>query len=359
MRLIYAVRWLGLAVAALWTSAAAAQNSEPITVATIERPPFMMKAEDGTLSGFSIDLMREIGERLGRPVSFKEESVFGDMLADAESGAVDLAIANISMTSARETVMDFSLPIYDSGFRILLAEGAGDASLLSLFWQSGVPQLILGAILILILVAHLMWFLEGRKEGAHPYFRSGYREGVWDAFWWSFILVTMGGFENERPKRPWAAAFAVIWVLVGLFFISSFTAMITTAMTVEQLESSVRDHRDLKGKKVGIAVGTTMETFAKANGVAYRPYADFNQAVEAVMTGEIDATIGDAPVVDYLALHKGQGKVTAAGVVFAPERIGAAFPSRSPLREPFNRALLRIIEDGTYADLETRYFAKD
>ena len=251
--------------------------------------------------------------------------------------------------------MDFSLPIYDSGMRILVREGE-KASLFSLFWQSGVPQLILGAILILVAVAHLMWFLEGRKEDAHPYFRGGYPAGVWDAFWWAFIIVTMGGFENERPRRIWAQVFAVFWVVVGLFFISSFTAMITTAMTVDQLQTGIRDHRDLKGKKVGIAVGTSFEEFAKTNGVAYRPYDDFRKAVAAVEAGDLDATFGDAPVVDYYAANEGAGKVIATGDMFALEKIGAAFPEGSELREPFNRALLRIVEDGTYEALVIRYF---
>ena len=70
---------------------------------------------------------------------------------------------------------------------------------------------------------------------------------MWDAFWWAFIIVTMGGFENERPRRVWAQAFAVFWVVVGLFFISSFTAMITTAMTVDRLQTGIRDCRDLAG----------------------------------------------------------------------------------------------------------------
>lgn len=80
----------------------------------------------------------------------------------------------------------------------------------------------------------------------------------------------------------------------------------------------------------------------------------FSQAVRA-----IEATIGDAPVVNYLALNEGAGRLIGVGDVFAPEKIGAAFPKGSDLREPFSRALLRMIEDGTFAKLETRYFSND
>lgn len=346
--------WVFVAITVLATGAVA-QDLKALNAATVERPPFSM-TRDGELTGFSIDLVREVADRLGTTVTFEKAGTFTEMLDKVRSGDVDLAAANITITASREEGLDFSLPIYDSGFRILTREGQ-KPGLLSLIWQSGVPQLVFGAILILLAVAHLMWFLEGRKEDAHPYFRGNYPAGVWDAFWWAFIIVTMGGFENERPRRKWAQAFAVFWVVVGLFFISSFTAMITTAMTVDQLQSGIRDYRDLKGKKVGIAVGTSFEEFARANGIGYRPYEDFSKAVAAVASGELDATFGDAPVVDYYALNEGAGKVVAAGDVFAPEKIGVAFPEESELREPFNRTFLRIIEDGTYEKLVTRYFA--
>ena len=342
-----------LALALLLPLPTAAQDA--LRVATVERAPFAM-TEDGALTGFSIELTREIADRLDREVAFEPQETFAAMLDAVRAGEVDAAVANISITASREETMDFSLSIYDSGMRVLTAAGGEEPSWLSLIWDSGIPLLIFGALGILLVVAHLMWWLEG---GGHPYFRDSYPAGVWDAFWWAFIIVTMGGFENERPRRAWAQAFAVFWIVVGLFFVSSFTAMITTAMTVDRLQAGITGWQDLKGKRVGIATGTSFSEFADANGLAYRPYEDFRAAVAAVERGELDATIGDAPVVEFYARGPGAGKVVPAGAVFAPEKLGAAFPEGSALREPFNRALLRVIEDGTYAALAARYFSVD
>jgi len=50
------------------------------------------------------------------------------MLESVEGEGVSLAIANISITSERERVMDFSYPIYDSGIVVLVPkEGARPA----------------------------------------------------------------------------------------------------------------------------------------------------------------------------------------------------------------------------------------
>ena len=44
--------------------------------------------------------------------------------------------------------------------------------------------------------------------------------------------------------------------------------------------------------------------------------------------------------------------------MFAPEKLGFAFPEGSPLRDPVNRILLRLIEDGEYERIAQRYFGQ-
>ena len=101
-----------------------------------------------------------------------------------------------------------------------------------------------------------------------------------------------------------------------------------------------------------------MERFAQANGIAYRPYDDLTKALAALRAGQIDATIADAPVAQYFALNDGAEFAALAGPVFAPGKLGNAFPDSSPLREPVNRALLEIFQDGTYAQIKLRYFGE-
>lgn len=87
-------------------------------IATIERAPFVYYEGD-KLSGFSIDLWREIKKRSGISYSFVVKNAFSDMLDDVKNKKVDMAIANISITAEREKYMDFSHPMYDSGLHIL------------------------------------------------------------------------------------------------------------------------------------------------------------------------------------------------------------------------------------------------
>ena len=254
--------------------------------------------------------------------------------------------------------MDFSQPIYDSGLQILVPKNAG-GNLMKIIWDSGLLMIITFAVLVLLIIAHILWFFERNvKDPRHDYFRDEYLGGVWDAFWWAFIIMTMGGFEKEVPHNKFSRALAMFWIITSLFFISTITAKITTSLTVSELTSGVNSYRDLFGTKVGIARGTTTSKFAEAVGLPYIEFDDYLQAVAALEAGQLDATIGGAATAQYYANHKGAGKIIAAGDVFAPDKIGIALPENSTYYEDINRTLLEIKEDGTYARLQQKYFGK-
>jgi len=335
-----------------FTSIAHAEPSE-FNVLTIERQPFVIKKENGAVTGFSIELWHEIAKRNDYKYQIQLEDQFPVMLDKVANNQADLAIANISITSKREELMDFSQPIYDSGLQILLSEKATGFSVWKMIWKSGIISLFLYAFVILMIVAHLMWFFE---RGGHHYFRKEYVGGVWDAFWWAFIIVTMGGFERERPERIMGRIFAVMWIVAGLFFISYFTAKITTFLTVNELTSGISSYKDLSDKKIGIATGTTMSAFADKKEIKYKPYADFKLVLKDLEEGKIDATIGEAATSQYHATHKGKDKVLTTGKIFAPDKLGIAYPSGSVLREEVDRTLLKMKEDGTYEELLEKYF---
>ncbi len=332
-----------------------ASSGPPLTVSTVERPPFTFFEDGNPVRGFSIDLWDEIARRIGRDYRYRPADSFKDMLDSVRERRADLAVANISITAEREQYLDFSLPIYDSGLKVMIRAENGQPSLLQLFWESGAVQLIVGATLILLIIAHLMWWFEGGKQ---PYFRKEWPGGVWDAFWWAFIIVTMGGFELERPRGRISRVLAVFWIIVGLFFISTFTAKITTALTVGELSSSISGWQDLGKRKVGVPKGTTMEAFARKHGLNTVVYDDFQQALQALENGKVFAILADAPVAEYYASQVSEGEVVTVGETFAPDKIGIALQQDSPLREPINRALLQIIEDGSYDTIRRRYFGQ-
>jgi len=342
---------------ALTVSANYAAEPE-FTIGTLERPPFMMKDKSGKLSGFSIELWDEISKRLDKKTQFKEFATFSEMTDATQTGKVQASIANISITSKREAVMDYSQPIYDSGLQILIPKNENKISYLQIVWDSGIFLFILFAIGVLLIIAHVLWFLERDVENTrHDYFRDDYLGGIWDAFWWAFIVMTMGGFENEVPHKVSSRLLAMFWIMASLFFISTLTAKITTALTVSELKTSISSYKDLKGKRVGISTGPIARNFLAKEGITVtKEYDSLATLLNDLETGKLDAVVQDAPILQYYASHKGAGKVVLAGEVFKPEKYGILFPQNSPLKESVDQVLIGLFEDGTYTTLLRKYF---
>ena len=329
------------------------KNGNTLHVATIERKPFVMQ-QDGRLTGFSIELWDEIAKQLDVNSHFVLQDSFKTMLQQVRDGKVAAAIANISITSDREAQLDFSHPIFDSGLQILLPRGrSATGDFLAAIWSSGLLKVLGWAVLVLIGVAHLMWWVEG---GRHPDIRADYPGGIWDAFWWALIIVTGGGFEDKPPQRIMGRALAVFWIVASLFVTSIFIAKITSALTVNQLSTQISSLRDLYGKKVGVTEGSTAQAFLTKNRLKTVSYKNIEPLFADVVAGRLDAAVHDGPLIQYFAGTDGKGQVVVVEKVFKPEKYGIAFPQGSPLQEKVNQALLRLHENGTYERLRKKWF---
>lgn len=339
------------------THTAFAQDSI-LKIGTIERPPFMIKDSAGNLGGFSIDLWKEIALRSKIESEFVEFTKFSEMTAATQSGKIAASIANISITSKRERIMDYSQPIYDSGLQILTRNEKGNLSYFTIIWESGILKFVLFALFVLLLIAHILWFFERNVVDArHDYFRDDYIGGIWDAFWWAFIVMTMGGFENEVPHKAVSRVLAMFWIVASLFFISTLTAKITTALTVSELQTNINSVQDLKNKRVGISKGPTARNYLTKEGISItKEYAELSELLHDLENGKLDAVVQDAPILRYYATHEGKGKVILAGEMFKAEKYGILFPQASPLREKINQALIETFEDGTYRRIQEKYF---
>ncbi len=326
---------------------ASADTSKTLKVATIERRPFAIRTEDDW-TGFSIDLWRAMARELGLKYEFVEARTFANMLGLVERGEADAAIANISITSAREQVMDFSQPIFDSGLQILIRADGSSVGVLSAIFTWEIFGWIGLAFFLLFIAANLMWLFERR---AQPYFDYPYGEGLWRSFWWALITIVNGGFEERIPRTLPARLFAVMLVVASLFIVSAFVAKITATLTVGELRSQIQSYTDLYGRKIGTTSGSTSAAFMRTQSLRFREFNDIASLFAALEDRTIDAVVHDAPILSHYAATDGRGRVRVTGRIFRPEKYGIALPASSPLVEPLNRTLLRLREDGTYGAL--------
>ena len=332
--------------------------NDTLKVNTIERVPFSYHNENNRRVGFSVELWEEIAKTLKIDYAWYETKTFSELTQDIFSKRADIAVANISVTSDREKKADFSYSIFESGMAIAVKKGEG-ASLWSLLVDSGIFTFLGIAFLVLLFVAHIIWFFERDiEEGEIDYFRDDYRHGIWDAFWWAFIVMTTGGLEGEVSRRILNRILAGLWIVASLFFISTLTAKITTSMTVAQLQSDIQSYKDLAGKKVGVTEGSSHQKFLAKKGIRTIAYPTLKEMYADLKKGKLKAVVSDFPLLSYYASHDGAEWMVLAGKTFNHESYGFMFTQNSPYVERVNTALLKLKENGYYKALYDKYFGE-
>ena len=329
-----------------------------LRVATMQLEPFVTYRDRG-YSGFSIELWELLAREMGVEYELYGVNSVAKLLDEVERGAADLATAGIGITSQHEQALNFSHAYFESGLQIMVADAGGNLVSDSLSALRSVvfsPQLlrILGVLLVVLLIsAHIMWLSERQHN---PEFPKGYREGIWEAFWWSAVTATTVGYGDKTPKGVVGRLFGLVWMFAGLFVLAYFTAGITTIFTVQELRGNIGGPQDLPGRRVATIERSAAAEYLERQGISSLLLATVAEAYEALRENEIDAIVYDAPVLQHHAAREGQGHMKLVGLVFQRQNYGIALPPDSPYREAINLALLELIESGQYQELYDKWF---
>lgn len=343
-----------LTITGYQTFAQSDQKQESVTVVTKEIEPFVF-VDGEKVIGFSVDLWRALALETGLEYDYEIVTTVQEQLNAVETNQADVAIAAISITAEREQSVDFSHRYFESGLGILTRPGSA-TPLLDSFRLAFSPTLLrLFAFLILsILIAgHIIWLIERRRN---PEFPQTYLKGVWEGIWWATISVTTVGYGDKVPTGRLGRIFGMFWVLAGLFIIANFTAGVTSQLTVQKLEGSINGPEDLRGKQVVTVAGSTSDTWLEDERIGHRAVDTIEEAYELLDSGSVQAVVYDHPVLLYYALQNEDKGYIVPGEAFNTEDYGLAFPSDSPLREDINRALLVLLENGTYEQIYSKWY---
>jgi polar amino acid transport system substrate-binding protein len=313
--------------------------------------PFVLKGSDGRYSGFSVELWNEIAIRNGWRTEYKWYPDLSGLMAGVSSRKVDAGLAGISITADREKQVDFSYPMFSAGLQVLTTSKPSGSDLghqAGNLFSAAVGRYVL-SLLVVLLTAGAVSAVSTWRRSEMPW-RSRMSDGVFRA-----AAVGLAGDIGE-PRNLLGKMIAFAWLVAGIVFVSLFTATITTQLTVNSIQTTIRGVADLPGKRVVTVRGSTAEAYLHAHAITYRAVDSVDAAYPLLAAGAADAIVFDTPVLQHhLAVADG-GNEVLAGPVFAPEDYGIAFPTDSALRKKVNLALLRMHADGTYAALYRKYF---
>lgn len=329
-------------------------DDRPLIIATRHVPPFAIRGDDGSWSGIAIDLWQQIAERRGTEDYRLTEMGLTEMLDAAADGRVDAAVAALTITSARERLMDFSHPFHTSGLGIAVHQrpSGGVFATLRRMFSAQFLNVAFGLLALLTTVGVLIWLAERRGNRQFP---SDPVRGIGSGLWWSAVTMTTVGYGDKAPASPLGRFIGMVWMFAGIIMVSSFTAAIATALTVGQLDHSIQRVEDLYGARVATIADSTSAAFLDAQKLRYQRLDSLPEALTRLADNEVDAVVYDAPILRHLVTANHPDELRVLPFVLQRQDYGIALPQGSPAREAVNEALLEIIRGEEWQPLLERY----
>ncbi|GIX90783.1 glutamate receptor ionotropic, kainate 3 [Caerostris extrusa] len=261
------------------------------TITTILNKPFtMLKNSPKKLigneryEGFTIDFIDELSQILhfsyeirvvadgkyGVQVD-KQNNVWNGMVGEVLSGVADMAIADLTITSTREKVMDFTLPYMNTGISILFKKPTEKVKSLFSFLSPFSAEVWL-YVMVAFLGVSFVLFIVGRLspyewDDVNPCRQDEKIEENYftllNSMWFTIASLMQQGCEIA-PRSSATRTATSIFYFFTLIMISSYTANLAAFLTIEKVVYPIESAKDLAKQtkiKYGCLAGGSTKTF--------------------------------------------------------------------------------------------------
>lgn len=133
------------------------------------------------------------------------------------------------------------------------------------------------------------------------------------------------------------------------------------AICVKASDMTINNSSGIKGKKIGVQMGTVGQDAVKAtegvNAADVKAYATMNEAFMALKKGEVEVVVGDQPVCEpYVKEYSAEYKFVGEPLT-ATEYFGMVINKDNPgLTAAINQALAKIKADGRLQKMHDKWF---
>lgn len=332
---------------------AATAAPEKLKVAVRVSPPFVTQDGDRRFQGLTIALWEDIARTNNYEFDYYPVGL-DELINGVASERYDVGLGAVSVTADRERQIDFTLPFYNAGLGIAVpeAEEATWWTLTKRFFSFEFFTVLLALIGILLLAGFFVWLAERRQNPDEFHARSV--RGIGAGFWWAAVTMTTVGYGDKSPRTAAGRVVGLIWMFTSVIIISSFTASITSALTVNKLSTRVQGKDDLAQVRVASVPNSYSSYWLDRENMGYQNYPTLVEALQAINDGKVDAVVYDAPLLKY-QLRKGFAGLSVLPESFAPQDYAIVLPPADTRREEINRALLSYVRSAEWREAVNQY----
>nr|BAC06342.1 DjGluR1 [Dugesia japonica] len=234
-------------------------TQKQLRILVIPEPPFVIKLDNGTFVGYSIDIVAKLSEFMNFNYTFYEQidgqygavldnGTFSGLIGEMANKNFDMAVGAITITSERERVVDFSIPYYDyAAIQILMkkvtASTKGDQAffLKAFTWEvwATVIATIIGTGFLICFVDRVSPFSFQNRLKTNE-IREGEADGkiftIKESMWFVLGAYTQAG-ESFDPRSISCRVIVVGLWLFAYLMMAMYTANLSAQLTVAKLAS--------------------------------------------------------------------------------------------------------------------------
>ncbi|XP_028061275.1 glutamate receptor 3.1-like [Camellia sinensis] len=320
--------------------------------------------DNNTVQGYCIDVFLAAIKLLPYPVPH-QFVLFGDghknpsyteLVTMITSNVFDAAVGDIAIITNRTKIVDFTQPYIESGLVVVVPIRELNSSAWT-FLRPFTPLMWGVTASFFLIVGSVVWILEHRINDE---FRGPPKKQLVTILWFSFS--TMFFAHRENTMSTLGRLVLLIWLFVVLIINSSYTASLTSILTVQQLSSPIRGIESLitSNGRIGFQVGSFAENYLneelnidKSRLVALGSPEEYAMALEK---GTVSAVVDELPYIDlFLSTHC---KFTVVGQEFTKSGWGFAFPRDSQVAIDMSTAILMLSENGDLQKIHDKWLNK-
>lgn len=336
--------------------AACPLGDRPVVVGVPMSEPFVIPEEGDALTGFDVELWREVAAQIGCKTTFTPIT-FDERIPALTEHRVDAVMGGFTITADREQAVDFSHGYFNAG-QAAMTRNESDFHLLEfirLVWESTLKVLFVGLFVFVLFWAHVLWLAEHFLGNGDTQFNSRYLRGVFEAAYFVNVTMTTVGYGDYTPKTFWGRSLTIAMMWTGIAYAGVCLAAITAFGITYATSMHTPTPSELKNQPVAVVRGTTSESAAHEIGAELVMVTNLAEAIVQLESGAVKAVVFDEPDLRYYVTRNPASDFVVSPT-FTEETYGIALQPDSPLRDTVNQAILRARENGAYATLKTTYF---
>ncbi|KAL4201094.1 hypothetical protein AMTRI_Chr02g214420 [Amborella trichopoda] len=286
---------------------------------------------------------------------------YDDLVKLVSEKKYDAAVGDIAIVTNRTTIVDFTQPYAASGL-VIVVPVKNTKSNAWVFLKPFTPEMWCATGAFFLFIGAVVWFLEHRTNTD---FRGPPKQQLVTMFLFSFS--TLFNAQTEKTGSPLARFVMIVWLFLVLVITSSYTASLTSILTVQQLAPAIMGIESLiaSHERIAYQVGSFTKRYLteelnipSSRLISLKTPEAYAQALRLGPTnGGVAAIVDELPYVEMFLSNRSEFGIV--GQMFTKRGWGFAFPRDSVLAVDMSTAILGLSENGELQRIHENWFCKN